>query len=536
MSRISRRNALKGAGALAAAAALAAPDIPARAADRNTIRFGLATQHPASLDPAFNVQGEDQDVTRQIYDAFIDPPYGTFDLAPAHVVCEGAESWEVSPDSKTYTLKLREGMLFHKGYGEVTSDDAKFTLDRLRDPKQASPYRTYYANIDEVKIVDKTRFQILLKQPDPTFYASALIARGALIVPRKAVEKLGDAFRTTPVGSGPFEYEAFDTDRGVILKPFEQYHRGRPKTDGVEFRYVPDSTARTLGFVKGELDIIEGVRLPGWVEETKAQAPKAQFDLTRPGSQNTISFNMTRKPFDDIRVRKAMRYAIDRNGFKEAYTALYGDIWGINPPEFPGAFSATDIPAALRYDHDPAKAKALLAEAGFPHGFAFDTLISQREDYQGIMLIMQEMFRQVGITMNLKTIDHTTYHTDCLQDMCSFAMNSETNAPVGTLMLQSNYAKDAAVSAHGGGRLNYSHYGQVIPGIDDLLQQALAEPDLDKRMAITRQAELKILTDMPAWNALSLHWVFARNPRLDLGFKIEASYAYFTLGLAKFTA
>jgi len=534
--QFTRRTAIKGAGALAAAAALGGAPHKVRAADPNVIRFGLAVQHVASLDPALNVQGEDQDVTRQVYDAFIDPPYGTFDLAPKDIVCEAAASWEMSADAKTYTLTLREGMLFHKGYGEVTSDDAKFTLDRLRDPATASPYRTYYAAIDDVKIVDKYRFQVVLKQPDPTFYASALIARAALIVPRKAVEKLGAGFRRAPVGSGPFEFEAIDIDRGVILKPFEQYHRGKPQVDGVEFRYVPDSTSRTLGFIKGELDIIEGVRLPGWVGETRGQAPHALFDFTRPGSQNTVSFNMTRKPFDDIRVRKAIRYAIDRNGFKEAYGELYGDVWGINPPEYPGGFTAADLPAELRYDHDPAKAKALLAEAGFPHGFTFDAIISARDDYQGIMLIMQEMLRQSGIELRLRTVDHTTYHTECLHDACAFPMNSETNAPVGTLMLQSNYARDAVVSANGGGRLNYSHYGQVMPGIDDMLAKIMAEPDIDRRIALTRDTELQILRDMPAWNALSLHWVFARSPRLDLGFKIQASYAYFTLGFAKFVA
>lgn len=533
MTGLTRRSALAVAFATAATSALPAP---AGAADRNTIRFGLAVQRVNSLDPAINIQGEDQTVTRQIFDTLVDPPYGTFDLDPRGLVMEAAESMEISPDAKTYTIKLREGMLFHKGYGEVTADDAKFTLDRLRDPATGSGYRIYYEPIEDVKLLDKYRFQIVLKQPDPTLYAKALIARAAFILPRKAVEKLGEGFRRAPVGSGPFEFETIDPNRGVVLKAFEQYHGGKPAVDGVEFRYVPDSTARTLAFAKGELDMIEGVRLPGWTDDIRRQVPKAKIDLTRPGSNNMVSFNLTRKPFDDIRVRKAIRYAVDRKVLKDAYGDLYGDVWGINPPEYPGGFTSADLPAELRYDYDPAKAKQLLAEAGFPKGFAFDQEISQREDFQGIMLLLQDMLRQVGIDMRLKTIEHVRFHTDMNHDLGTLVLNSETTAPVGTLLFDSSLLKSAAVDANGGGRSNFSHYGAAMPGIDDIYAQIMAEPDLEKRIALTREAELRVLRDMPAWNALSLHWVFARNPRLDLGYEIRASYAYFTLMKARFAA
>ncbi|MBV9813819.1 MAG: hypothetical protein JO326_13810 [Acetobacteraceae bacterium] len=531
MTMLTRRSAL---AATLASAALANLPATTRAAERNTIRFGLAVQRVNSLDPAFNIQGEDQDVTRQIFDSLIDTPYGTFDLDPKGLVMEAAESMEISPDSKSYTLKLREGMQFHKGYGEVTADDAKFTLDRLRDPASGSGYLLTYVPIDDVAVLDKYRFRITLKQPDPTFYGKALIARAALIVSRKAVEKLGEGFRRAPVGSGPFEFEAIDPNRGTILKPFEQYHGGRPAVDGVEFRYVADSTARTLGFAKGELDIIEGVRLPGWTDDIRRQVPKAKIDLTRPGSNNMVSFNLTRKPFDDLRVRQAIRYAVDRKVLSEAYGDLYGDVWGINPPEYPGGFTRDDLPAELRFDYDPAKAKQLLAEAGFPKGFGFEQEMSQREDFQGIYLLLQDMLKQVGVEMRLKTVEHVRFHTDMNHDLGTLVLNSETTAPVGTLLFESSLLGNAVVDANGGGRANFSHYGRAMPGIDELYARIAAEPDLEKRLALTRDAELRVLRDMPAWNALSLHWVFARSPRLDLGYAIKASYAYFTLMKARF--
>jgi peptide/nickel transport system substrate-binding protein len=265
--------------------------------------------------------------------------------------------------------------------------------------------------------------------------------------------------------------------------------------------------------------------------------PSVALDLTRPGSTNVVFFNMTRKPFDDIRVRKAVRYAIDRNVFHQAFGELYGDVWGINPPQYPGAFTRETLPAELRYDYDPAKAKQLLAEAGFPNGFAFDNQISQREDYSSLMLMVQQMLRKVGINMRLQTIDHTTYHNNSAKDMVMLPLNSETTAPVGTLLLQRDFAKSAVVTPEGtGGRVNMSHYGQVMPGIDDLLAQMLNEADPQRRMELTRQAELKVLQDMPAWNAMQLSFVTARNPRVNLGYEIKASYANFSMWQATTSA
>ena len=178
----------------------------------------------------------------------------------------------------------------------------------------------------------------------------------------------------------------------------------------------------------------------------------------------------------------------------------------------------------------------MLAEAGFAKGFGFDTFVSQREDYQSIMLMMQEMFRKVGIDMRLRTVDHTACHTDDLRDANIFPMNSESTAPVGTALLQRYFVRGEEVRPDGKGGNSFSHYGVVMPGIDDLVDKILNEPDLARRQALTREAEVKILRDMPTFNALSLHWIFVRNPRLDLGFEIHASYAYFTLAKARFVA
>jgi peptide/nickel transport system substrate-binding protein len=536
MKDVNRRDLLKGA---AAAATLASASVqPASAAPNTTLRVAMSATNVYSLDPRRSVQNADQFSSRQIYDALLDPPDGTFDLDYDKVLNELAESWEVSPDGKTWTVKLREGVQFHKDNGEVTSDDVKFTYDQMLDPKFGSTQRVYLSDLDSVEIVDKYRVKFQLKQPNPTFHASGLISLIGSVVSRKAAEKVpAEVFARNPVGCGPYEFASIDADRGVVLKAFDKYHGGRPSIDTIEIRYMADPTARTLALLKGDLDIIEGARLPGWVDQLKQQKPDVVIDQTRPGSINTFFFNMGKKPFDDIRVRKALRYGIDREVIIKAFGGVASPSWGINPPEFPGGFKENELPEELRYDYDPKKAKALLAEAGLGKGLKFEIIMTQREDYASIMLMVQDMWREVGVDMKINTIDHTTYHAQKAKDVNAVVLQSSTFAPVSTQIPVAYYRSGAVVKPDGTGSDNYSHYGVIGgPGVDDLIEKALNEPNLDKRQGIIRQAELKILADMPSFTICTLSFIYARNPRLNLGFDVKAGYARYRLSKATFVA
>ena len=154
--------------------------------------------------------------------------------------------------------------------------------------------------------------------------------------------------------------------------------------------------------------------------------------MTTPGSFNTLHINLNRKPFDNIRVRQALMYAIDRHAVAEALKPMGGFMAGLQPDFFPAGFKTEDLPPELQYNYDPEKAKALLAEAGFPDGFDFDSNCSQREDYSSTMLIVQEQLRAVGFRMNLKIGDHTAYHADNRSDKNTLAMHSSSYPPIPT--------------------------------------------------------------------------------------------------------
>lgn len=535
MRTIDRRQLLAGATAGAAAAALPGP---VSAQNPRPLRVAVSATNMFSLDPRRSVQNADQFISRQIYDSLMDPPYGTFDLEYDKVLNEIAESWQVSPDAKTWTIKLRRGIKFHRNIGELTAADVKFTYDSMIDPKGASTQRVYLSDLETVRVVDDYTVEFLLNQPNPTFHASGLISIIGSIIPRKAAENVPfETFSRSPVGSGPYEFVAVDPNRGVVLKAFDGYHGAKPKIDTVEFRYMADPTARTLAFLKGDLDIIEGARLPGWVDQLRQQKPDTIFDQTRPGSINTLYFNMSRKPFDDIRVRRALRYGIDREVLIKAFGGIAGPSWGINPPEFPGGFTEKELPEELRYNYDPKKARALLAEAGLARGLKFEILMTQREDYASIMLMVQDMWRSIGVDMAIRTIDHTTYHSEKNKNVNAVVLQSSTFAPVETQIPLAYFHSSGVVKSDGQGLNNYSHYGVLGGGgVDDLLDKAQTESDLQRRREIIRQAELKILADMPAFTICTLSFVFARNPRLSLGFDVKAGYARYRLSQAQFTA
>jgi peptide/nickel transport system substrate-binding protein len=314
------------------------------------------------------------------------------------------------------------------------------------------------------------------------------------------------------------------------------YFNGPPKTKNLQVRYILDTTARTLALLSGDVHMIEGVRAPGWVPSIKQRKPGLFLDVAAPGSLFTLSFNLTRKPLDDLRVRQAFAYAIDRDAIANAMAPFGRRTYGLNPPGFPGGLTEAEVPPQLRYKFDPAKAKALLAEAGFPNGFAIEAYTSQREDYNAVMLIVQEQMRAVGVTIKLQAIDHTTFHANDHKDMNSLAQNSSAYPPVPSQPLSDNLSLSAEVHSDGSGGNNFSHYGAVIPGIDDVLAAAMAEPDFEKRIALIQQVERKVMTDLPLLPISTNGYLIVRDPKVTLGYEVQSGYAYWRLDQATISA
>ncbi|MDE1996769.1 MAG: hypothetical protein KGI75_29990 [Rhizobiaceae bacterium] len=529
---ITRRTLLAGIGIAAMMAHM--PNAFA-AGDPKRISIRLGSRDIGSVDPAMTKTGDDETVALQIFNSLVAPPRGTLDVELDKLQPVLAQSWDISPDRKTWTFHLRPGVKWQKGYGEVSAEDVKFSFERQMDPKLGGVHGASFKSIDSIDVVDPLTVRFNLKATDPFFHVEALIPGfGRFIVPKKAVEELGEKFGFQPVGSGAFEFSEYRPQEAIILKAFDGYFGGRPPLDELEMRYIPDNNAATIAFIGGELDVTGGDRDPKWVTNMQAQNPDAIINTLLPGSLQFISFNMTVKPLDNLKVRQALAYAIDRNQWAKAFGIVHGDLPAIVPEEFFGALKATDIPPELRYDYNPEKAKALLAEAGFPNGFSMDAIISERDDYKTNMLMVQDMLRKIGVNLNLQVQDHASYQANIRQDRGTIVELSTAMEPTAPQVLNEFLSKQAAVGKPSSLR-NFSHYGEVGGNIDDLVAKAVAEPDAAKQLDYLKQAQLQVLKDVPLITLQTAPIITAFQGKIDLGYKPVSGYGQFEYSTAKLT-
>ena len=533
---LSRRSFLINAGAAGAAAGIGL-HMPAALAQEDAITIALAARAPTGLNPQqTGLTGGDNWAIYQVFNTLVRNPDGKFATRPEEFEPSLAESWESSADAKTWTYKLRQGVQFHKGYGEMTAEDVLFTFGRHLDPEVVTGGKVNFGNIASVDAPDPYTVVFTLKRPDPLFNGSAISVLTASILSKKAFEEKGEGFNLDPVGTGCYQVESVNETQGITLVAFPEHFGEQPATAKVVVSFIADTTARTLAFASGQIDMIEGVRSPGWIPSMQQRSADTIFDATVPGSFNMLHLNLTREPLQDLRVRQAIRYAIDNEALASAYGPLAGPMVGIIAPAFQGSVTKEELPPELQYNYDPEKAKALLAEAGYPNGVEIACYTSQREDYSAIMLMIQEQLRAVGINLALDIIDHTAFHAENRLDKNAMPLNSSSYGPVPLNVFLQQASAAAEVKADGTGQGNFSHYGVASPGIDDLVTQAQDEPDFDKRTALIKEIEKKLLTDLPVMGIITLSYVIARNPRVDIGFPVEGGYAYWPLNKARRTA
>ena len=274
-----------------------------------------------------------------------------------------AESWTASKDGLTYEFVLRRGVKFHNGE-PVTAEDVKFSFERYK----GSGATTLKSRVAAVEIVDAQRVRFRMKQPWPdfmTFYATPATG-AAWIVPKKYVERMGeDGFKKAPIGAGPYRFVSFTPGVELVVEAYEGYWRKMPGVKRLVFKSVPDESTRLAMIKRAEVDVAYSIRGPN-AEELK-RSPGVTLKATFPTFTEWIVFTEQwdpKSPWADRRVRLAANFAIDRKTFSDAEYLGYGKP---APSIIPRDFEFYWTPPA--YPYDPARAKQLLAEAGYPKGF-----------------------------------------------------------------------------------------------------------------------------------------------------------------------
>lgn len=249
----------------------------------------------------------------------------------------------------------------------------------------------------------------------------------------------------------------------------------------------------------------------------------AVVDVIGPGEMRTLHFNMSIKPLDDLRVRQAIAHAID----VDELMAFIGKKVTIPAPSPvpPGYLGYTaDLP---RYPHSVETARALLARAGYPSGLRLGrVVITEYDSLRRPMEVLQEQLRRAGITFELQVVDHPTFHSLIRQNVSALVLYGAARFPVADFYLSQFYhfrsivGKPTAVT-------NFSHYGEVIPGVDALIEQARTQLDPQEQVRLWQQAQQRIMTDLPAYPLYVLQLVLVRKPYVELGYEPESSLTLF---------
>ncbi|MGV8954077.1 MAG: ABC transporter substrate-binding protein, partial [Cypionkella sp.] len=261
---LSRRQFLINATAAGAAAGVGL-HMPAALAQEEVLTIALAARAPTGVNPQqTGLTGGDNWAIYQVFNTLARNPDGKFATRPEDFEPSLAESWESSSDARTWTYTLRQGVQFQKGYGEMTSEDVVFTFGRHLDPEIVTGGKVIFNNIASVDAPDPYTVVFTLKRPDPLFNGSAISTLPASILSKKAFEEKGEAFNLDPVGTGSYQVETIAETTGITLVAFPEHFGEQPATARLVVSFIADTTARTLAFASGQVDMIEGVRSPGW--------------------------------------------------------------------------------------------------------------------------------------------------------------------------------------------------------------------------------------------------------------------------------
>jgi peptide/nickel transport system substrate-binding protein len=437
-----------------------------------------------------------------LHDALLKPMPGQATAASL------AESWSASPDGLAYDFTLRKGARFHNGE-PVTAEDVKFSLDRYR----GAAHKTLKANVAAVETPDSRHVRVRLKKPWPDFMTFYTSATGAgWIVPKKYVEQVGDeGFKKAPIGAGPYKFVSFTPGVELVLESFDQYWRKAPSVKRLVFRVIPDEATRLAALKRGEVDIAYSIR--GELAEEVQRTPGLALKPTVIQSPFWLYFADQwdpKSPWHDKRVRQATSLAIDRKGANQALTLGHSPITGSVIPVGFEFFWQPPAPV-----HDPARAKKLLAEAGYPNGFDAGQYFCDVA-YANLGESVVNDLRGVGIRLQMRPLERAAFWQGYADKKYKNVIQTASGAFGNAATRLENFVVT-------GGTYVYGTY----PDLDGLFQEQANELDRKKREAILVKMQ-QLVHDKamfaPIWQLAFLNAV---GPRVDeSGLGLIAGHAY----------
>ncbi|HEX9868868.1 MAG TPA: ABC transporter substrate-binding protein [Candidatus Tectomicrobia bacterium] len=424
-----------------------------------------------------------------IHDALVKPMPGNL-MTPSL-----AESWTVSEDQRVYEFKLRQGLTFHNGEA-FTAEDVKFSFQRAKGSK------ILHDKVQEVEIVDPYRVRFHLTEPWPDFMAfyGTLASGAGWIVPKTYVEQVGDdGFKKHPIGLGPYKFVSHTPGVELTMEAFEGYWRKMPHVKRLVFKSVPEATTRLAMLKKGEVDVAYLLDAPLAEEVKRDPTLKLAFS----GGIGIFFLDFfdqweAQSPWHDQRVRQAASLAIDRQALNESETLGASKPTGnITPSTFEFALPIEPDP------YDPAKAKQLLAAAGYPNGFEAGELY-QIPPYFSMGEAITGYLGAVGIKLKMRPIERAAFFS-------AWATKKWRGVCVCATALYGNAASRMSEILPSTGRYAYGGYADI----DALYQQQAIETDHSKREAMLHRIQQLVHARVrlaPIWEYI---WPSGIGPRVE---------------------
>jgi len=380
-----------------------------------------------------------------------------------------ASEWK-QLDDLTWEFKLRQGVTFHDG-APFNAEAVQKTVARVLDKNNPSPKYNMFEMIKEVKAVDEYTIQFKLNYAFAPLLSVLASAEGSILSP-KAIEQYGKELSKHPTGTGPFVFESWTPGQEIVLVKNEKYWGDKPKIDKVVFKTVPEDATRVAMVETGEAHAAE--QLP--VTEVERVQSSSAMSLGRFEAFATdhIGINTKKKPFDDLRVRQAIAYAID----KEAIIAgVYNNV-GKKADSTLGPKVIGYSPNVKSYPYDLNKAKALLAEAGYPNGFKATVYLNDNKARINVAEVLQSQLKQIGIDLEVKVLEFGAYLEAAAKGETDLFISGWGNATGDADYNQINIYHSKSHGLPG----NHSFYAN--PEVDKLIEAGRKEKDPEKRKAI----------------------------------------------------
>lgn len=371
-----------------AAAALALASSTAALAARTDLVIGIVLE-PPHLDPTGGAAAAIKEVGyANIFEGL------TRIGSSGEVLPALAESWEISDDGKVYTFKLHSGVKFHDGT-DFDAEDVKFTLDRARAEDSTNPQKQLFAAIDTVEVVDPTTVKVTLKHPQGAFLYNMGWGEAVIVAPESA-----EGNKENPVGTGPFRFDNWAKGSSITIVRNADYWGEPVALEKAEFRIIPDAAAAIPALLSGDVQAFSNMPAGEALPQIESD-PRFKVVIGSTEGETVLSTNNKKAPFDNLKVRQAIAHALNRDDIIAAVGSGLGTPIGSHfAPHHPAYVDLTGT-----YPHDPEKAKALLAEAGFADGIKATIKLPPPSYARDGGQVIASQLRAVGIELEIIPVE-----------------------------------------------------------------------------------------------------------------------------------